>query len=149
MKEYLNTLIVTVVVSQLAVQFAPSKESAKKYIRLICGIVVLLCLIEPITVIIKNGGDFLDRIKNSPIDSPEEAHESDKYSSAAATIMTYISDKYKIADDKIKMTFITDESDEKLIEMHIYIIDCTSDTQQRIEYDLSGELSVPVYVFAG
>lgn len=149
MRTYLNTLIVTVIVSHLSVKFAPGKESAKKYIRFICALVVTLCLIEPLSYIIKNGREFIESIKNFSVNIEETAEENDRYASSAATIMTYVSDKYRISDEDISITFITDKADENLREIHMFIKKCEPSIQDAVERELSKELSVPVYVFVG
>ncbi len=149
MREYLNTLIVTVIVSQLAVRLAPGKNSARKYVLFVCGVVVMLCLMRPLIVGIERVGELIDGIRTF---SAEEYHEetvNDKYFDTAAVIMSYIADEYGISPEKIKMTVITDEADSCATEIHIYLTDCTADKQSKIEAELSRELTVPVYVFVG
>ncbi|MBP3378947.1 MAG: hypothetical protein J6L96_09370 [Clostridia bacterium] len=79
----------------------------------------------------------------------ETAEENDRYASSAATIMTYVSDKYRISDEDISITFITDKADENLREIHMFIKKCEPSIQDAVERELSKELSVPVYVFVG
>ncbi|MBE6625781.1 MAG: hypothetical protein E7628_01180 [Ruminococcaceae bacterium] len=149
MKSYLNTLIIAMVVSQLAIRFAPGKESARKYVSFVCGLVVMLCLLEPISAGIKNAGKLFSDIKDMFTYSEEEVATEDKYFESASVIMSYVSDTYRIEIERIKMTLITDDFDESVIEIHIFIKDCNSEVQNEIEKELSKELSVPIFVFTG
>lgn len=147
MKNYLNTLIIMTVVSQLAVRFAPGKEYAKKYVSFVCGLVVMLCLLEPISVGIKNAGEFVGELKEMFTCSEKESVTRDKYYEAANIIIAYISETYRIDVERIRMTLITDEADENIREIHIFIKNCDSKMQSKIETDLTRELSVPIFVF--
>ena len=148
MKSYLNTLIVTMIVSQLAIRFAPGKESARKYVSFVCGLVVMLCLLEPISVGINNAGDLISGIKNMFTYSKEDVATQDKYYESANVIISYISETYRIDGEQIKITLITDEADECVVEIHIYIKNCNSELQSKIERELEKELSVSIFVFA-
>lgn len=147
MREYLNTLVITMIVSQLCIQLTPSMSDSKKYVKLVCSLSVFICLFLPITTAIRNGNEFIDAIKSfiSPIYVTEGVEE--KFINESAAVMTYISDNYNISKDSIKVTVITDDTDSDVVELHIYIKGVACITGDKIESVLVRELQIPVYVF--
>lgn len=147
MKDYINTLIITMVVSQIAVQLAPTAGDSKKYIRFICGLVVFICLFSPITKALKNSNELFEAVKDifSGVGTVESS--DNKYSRECAAIMSYVIETYNVDSSKIKTTVVTDEEDKEIVEIHVYISDSKTIVADKIESVLNNELGIPVYVF--
>lgn len=149
MRGYVNTLVIIMIVSQLAIQIAPSGYDSKKFVRFICALTVFVCMLSPINTALKNSGELFDNIKSFISLEVETSAESKKFATESAVIMSYVSDSFNISEKHIKTTVITNEDDTAITELHIYIDQCSNLVAEKIESALKRELKVPVYVFVG
>lgn len=142
MRSYINRLIVTMVICQIAAVVSP--ESGKKYIRFVCGLVVLLTLISPVIRL----RDDLSGIKESVLEliGGGEVTYSDGYEAAANMIFAYVSEKYSIGADDMRITFVTG-GDGALCEIQIFVKNCPYAAKEEIKQVTGEEFGVDVYVF--
>ena len=146
MKTYINSLIASVLISQIALCLSPSKSDGKKYVGFICSVFVLLTMLSPVKAMIGEIPDTLGGIKDYFTDVPEEKTEPDGFSSAAATLLAYIAEEYPSSASGASLTFVTGE-DGKIREVQFYLPNADRNDCARIRHSLSGVLTVDVYVF--
>ncbi len=155
MTAYFNSVIVTVVVCQIAVVFSPDNESAKKYVRLLCALTILISVISPIRSIdrIADGiseaiTDFLNLNSNDNAEFQDKTETDTSATERAAYIlMSTVAKKFNIDSDKIRIIVLTDEGGE-LCEIQFYITDISYSERELIKEKLEKELEIPVYVFS-
>ncbi|MBE6541919.1 MAG: hypothetical protein E7672_05685 [Ruminococcaceae bacterium] len=145
MTAYINSLIVTMLICQISTVVTP--ENSKKYVRIICSLVILLTLIGPIIDL----RDSLPDIGNyfSDMTSMESENEArNGYSAAASMIFSYVDEKFSINGDDVRITFITDEGDE-LQEIQIFVKNCPYAAREEIKRVTEEEFGVKTFVFTG
>lgn len=143
MKSYINRLIITMLICQIATILSP--ENGKKYIRFVCGLIVILTLIIPV---IRLKDDF-SGIKESVaelIGGSERVTYSDGYEAAASMIFAYLGEKYSINEDDMRITFVTGDNGE-LSEIQFFIKNCPYAAKEDIKQVTQEEFGVNVYVF--
>lgn len=148
MTSYINTLIISMLVSQAAVLILPDSKGSKQYVKLICALIILLNIVSPV----KHLGEIKSRVTeffSSFSESGQAAGEGGMYSADGYAIMKYIIGEYKLSGEGMSVTFITDEDGEKVREIQIIIEKCPQFVKEKISSQLGKELEVDVYVFGG
>lgn len=149
MKDYFNSVVVTVIVCQVVSVFSPNNDSAKKYIRLLCALSVLLTLISPILRLSRNIDSIVDDIGDLFTDDSRNREYSldDELKRTAYVVMTAVSERFGIKKEGIRSVIITDENSE-ICEIQIYIDHSPYSTREQIERELKKEIGIPVHVFS-
>lgn len=114
---YYNSLIIIMFAAFFVDALAPSVFISRKFIRPICGVVLLFVLVSPIHSFFANeeiDGFLFD---NSLI---ENIGDKDGYTVEAYTIFEYLSSEYSI--DSADVTFITNDNGE-LVEIQLFADD--------------------------
>ncbi len=153
MAAYLNSVIATVIVCQIAVMFSPSSENSKKYVRLICALVVLLTLLSPVKSLIENADGVISAVSDFPA-GEGSVGETEIYGSAAQNsarqlayaVMQAVEGRFGVDSGDIRVTLVTSESGE-VCEVQLYLDHTAYSDRAKIGEALEGELMIPVYVF--
>lgn len=141
MRTYYNSLVVMMIVTTIACFLSPSAELAKKDVRPVCGLLLLLTLVSPLS-------DALSSIGSVDFSafSPYSAGDEQLYAPQAYAILEYISDKYGIAVDRV--VFITDESGE-LSEIQLFTGEVPYNIKEAAANSLEGEYGCEVRLYCG
>ncbi len=153
MTAYLNSVIATVIVCRIAVMFAPESEMAKKYVRLICALVVLLTLLSPVKSLIENADGIISSVTDF-LTGEVSVSDSDIYGSdeqntvrqLAYAVMLAVEAEFGVDSDDIGITVVIDESGE-VSELQLYLAHTAYSDRAKIGDALEGELQIPIYVF--
>ncbi len=139
MINYYNTLIIMMVAAEICTLISPTADSAKKIIRPMCGLFLLLTLLTPVSGLMKNPDkiNFSDSILDS-------AGEMDEYSDEACAVLEYLSAEYGAEAEKI--VFITTDAGD-LDEIQLYLKPTVEFSAGVIKYNLEKEFGVNVMVF--
>ncbi len=139
MINYYNTLIIMMVAAEICTLISPTDDSAKKIIRPMCGLFLLLTLLTPVSGLMKNPDkiNFSDSISDS-------AGEMDEYSDDACAVLEYLSAEYGAEAEKI--VFITTDAGD-LDEIQLYLKPTVEFSAGVIKYNLEKEFGVNVMVF--
>ena len=151
MNAYLNTVVVTVIVCQIVTMFTPDKESLRRYVRLLCALVVILTLASPIVHVIEGAEVIASGISeffDSRLSSGQDEGEGDgSAANLAYVIMRAVSDKFGIDAENLRLTLVTEESGA-LVEIQLYLKRTAYAERERVREALAAEFEIPVYVFA-
>ena len=144
MKIYYNSLIILMLVSNIACIIAPNPEASKKIIRPVCGLMLLLTLVSPLSGLIENfRSTGFDKILSGEEEKP------DGYETLAYTVLGYLSEEYGIEDGEV--VIITDENvkAESVTEIQLFIENCPYNIKEAIQIELREEYGVEVRVYSG
>jgi len=148
MKVYYNSLITTMIVCQIAVTISPNQESARKYVRFVCSLVLVFIMLSPIKSIISNIDAWSETFESFfTVGEIKDNIDIDTKKTAAESIMTMLCEKYKVNKEGLSVVFVTDES-EFLVEIQVYIKNCPYSDREEIEKFLMNETGVDAYVFS-
>ncbi len=145
MTTYINSIITVMVVCQVATVLAPDSDSAKKYIRTVCALIVLFTLISPIKYILSISGDISEKITNF-FNTEELNTPYDEQEAGIISIMQYVAEKYDT--EEISAVIITNEEDTAITEIQLFVPNCPYAQRQTIETEMTQMLEIPVYVFS-
>ena len=149
MAAYINSLIAVIILAEIVTHLAPNETSGKKYVKLVCSLVVLLTMISPLKTVISN---IPDRITDMTeyFTSVKEANneEPEGFSAAAATLLSYLRDYFGEKAEHASVTFVTNE-DDSIREAQFFLPCADEATGSRVRRMLENELSVTVKVFCG
>lgn len=146
MTAYINQLILTVVVCQIAAMISPDGENAKRYIRVVCALVTMLTILSPIRTLIDHAGELAESFRNFFTAAETVDNTRDSLESAAYTILTYAGDKYDLDMDGAEVTFFTND-DGEAVEMQMFIKSGDSQDRDRLAAELEDELGITVHIF--
>ncbi len=150
MREYINSIISTVIVCQIAVMFSPSADGARRYVRLICTLVVLLTLISPVRALVGDSESLVsslrDFFKGQESDAAEDVETGGELKQFAYAVMRAVADNFGINSDNIRLTLVTND-DSEVEEVQLYLAATAYSDRERIRETLEAELGIPVYVF--
>ncbi len=144
MNAYINSLIIVMVVCQIAAVIAPDSENAKRYIRTVCAIIVLLTLLSPVKHLIALSEGITEKITS--FFTTDVSQSYDENEAGAIGIMQYVTEYYNV--DELSAIILTDETDTEITEIQLYIKNCPYARCVVIEAELSELLELPVYVFS-
>ncbi|MBP3368264.1 MAG: stage III sporulation protein AF [Clostridia bacterium] len=151
MNAYLNTVVVTVIVCQIVTMFTPDKESLRRYVRLLCALVVILTLASPIVHVIEGAEVIASGISeffDGRLSSEQDEGEGDgSAANLAYVIMRAVSDEFGIDAENMRLTLVTDESGA-LVEIQLYLKRTAYADRERVREALAAEFEIPVYVFS-
>lgn len=149
MKDYFNSVVVTVIVCQVVSVFSPNNDSAKKYIRLLCALSVLLTLISPAMRLSRSMDSIIaDMSRFLTAGSTDEGYSTDdELKRTAYVVMTAVSERFGIKKEGIRSVIITDE-DGEICEIQIYVDRSPYSTREQIERELKKEIGIPIHVFS-
>lgn len=148
MKDALYTLVFTMIACQIAVQLCPERESAKKGVKLLCGLAVLLTLLSPLRMLFEGAGE-LGRAAEAYFAKRESDTESedaqDPYARTARAILTCVSDI--TGTDSAELTLVTGE-DGEVRELQLFLGPCSYSSRAEAEAVLEEAYGLPVSIFA-
>lgn len=151
MNAYLKTVVVTVIVCQIVTMFSPDKESLRRYVRLLCALVVILTLASPIVHVIEGAEEIAAGIAeffDGRLSSGQAADGGDgSAANLAYVIMRAVSDEFGIDAENMRLTLVTEESGA-LVEIQLYLKRTAYAERERVREALAAEFEIPVYVFA-
>ncbi|MGN1408995.1 MAG: hypothetical protein ACI4XJ_02340 [Eubacteriales bacterium] len=140
MRAYYNSLVVMMVVTAAACFLSPSAELTKKNVRPVCGLLLLLTLVSPISSAVQ-GIESMDFSRFST-----SAESEQLYAPQAYAILKYISDEY--GSDGSRVVFITDE-EGSLLEIQLFTAAMPYGTKEAIVNSLEGEYGCEVRIYCG
>lgn len=151
MNAYLNSLVATVIVCQVVTMFSPDKDSLRRYVRLLCALVVILTLASPIRNVINGAGEIASGIAElfdgAGSTAQGTAGDDGGVANLAYVIMSAVSEKFDIAAENLRITLVTDEGGE-LSEIQLYMKRTAYADRERVREAIAAEFEIPVYVFA-
>lgn len=141
MRAYYNSLVVMMIVTAAACFLSPSAELTKKNVRPVCGLLLLLTLVSPISSAVQS-------IENMDFSrfSTSAAESEQLYAPQAYAILKYIADEY--GSDGGRVVFITDEEGE-LLEIQLFTVGMPYGTKEEIVNSLEGEYGCEVRIYCG
>ena len=149
MREYLGGIVATVVVCQAVTLFSRGGESTRRYIGLICTLVVLLTLATPVISLCSYADGaiewFYNLFRGETVES-ETSCEDEGLEQLAYFVMRTVEMEYGIDSDKIRLTLVTDEFGD-VTEIQLYLSRIAYSDRERVRDGLEGEFDFPVYVF--
>ena len=144
MNAYINRLIAVMVVSQVASGIAPDQDHARRSVRVVCALTALLTLLSPFRQLLAASGDIAEKITAFfTVDSAAAYEETE---AGAVGLMQYAAERYGISDFSVVIR--TDETDTEVIAVEFHIPDCPYSKRAAIREELTGQLGLPVEVFA-
>lgn len=161
MSGYVRGLILTVVICNLTLLLVPSLhgDAMKKYVKYLCGLVVLLTLIAPVlrgeetvkAVTEQVRQFFAVRETTEGEEYGEKAREailSGSVRETAYAVMAYLEQRYGIDPDTLSVTVVTEEEGEGTVaELRVYLATGgRGELREEIREDLASMTRVPVYV---
>lgn len=146
MTAYINQLILTVVVCQVAVMISPDVERAKRYIRIVCALVTILTILTPVRTLVDNAGELAESFGNFFTAAETTDNMRDSLESAAYTILTYAGENYDLNMDGAEVTFFTND-DGEAVEMQMFVKSGDSHDRDRLTAKLENELGITVHIF--
>lgn len=148
MTEYINGLILTVVVCQAASMLAPEGETAKRYLKIVCALVTLLTILSPVKTFVSHAGEIGQSFRNffTASETAEEITPRDSLETAAYTILTYAKERYGFDTDGAEVTFFTDDTGN-VDELMLFLPSGNAFNRDRLQADLEKELGVIVHIF--
>lgn len=148
MASYMNQLILTVVVCQVASMLAPNADAAKRYLRLVCGLVTLLTVFSPVRNLIQHGEAIGVSLHAFVTASAAEENNvlRDSLEATTYTILAYAEERYGFDTQDAEVTFFTNE-EEKVDEMMVFFRHGNADDRDRLQSELEEELGITVHIF--
>lgn len=144
MTSYINRLIVTMVICQIATVLSP--ENGRRYVRTVCALVVLLTLIGPIVRLSESVTDAGEYVKDM-LDTSAAVLDEEKFETSANMIFTYAAQHFSVSGENIRITFVTDESGE-VCEIQIFLKNCPYAARKEIGDVTEKEFGIVTHVFA-
>jgi len=144
MNAYANRLIAVMVVCQIAAVIAPDSEHARRYIRVVCALTVLLTMLSPLSRLLEASDGITEKV--TAFFTADQTIPYEETEAGAVGLMQYVAERYGVSD--LSVTIRTDGTDMEIIGIRFYIPDCPYSTRAAIESDLNGQLAFPVEVFA-
>ena len=155
MRSWWNALIAVLLAGQIASQAAPGSESARKGVKLICGLAVLLTLLSPI----RRLPEAAEKWRQAAEDylAAREQTQEDPYETAAQAIMIYAADAVAYAADTVggngaalrepvELT-ITEGEDGEVREIRLFLPECPAETRSEIRETLEEAYGIPVFLY--
>ncbi len=139
MISYYNTLIIMMTAAEICTLVSPTADSAKKIIRPICGLFLLLVLLTPVSAVLKNPD-----VINFSTNITDSVEEKDEYADEACAVFEILSSQYGAEAEKV--VFITNEAGE-LSEVQLYLKPPLEFSAGVIKLNLEKEIGVNVMVF--
>jgi hypothetical protein len=131
--------------------FSPDKESLRRYVRLLCALVIILTLSSPIKHVINGVEGIVSGITDffDGTGSVAQTGSGDESGAAnlAYVIMSAVSERYGIDAKNMRITLVTDEGGE-LSEVQLYVRGSAYADREHVREALEAEFEIPVYVFA-
>lgn len=148
MTAYINELIITVVVCQIASMISPENENSKRYIKTVCALVTILTLISPVRTIINHAEEIANSLKDffAIEETVEENSVRDTMQSVAYTIMKYTKENYELETEGAEVSFITDEAGQAM-ELQIFLKSGNVEDRDKLKTELERELGIIVHIF--
>ena len=147
MSGYLNTVIVTVVVCQIAQLIVHNTESYKRIVHILCALVLLLTIAKPIAWIAQNFDRISEAVsKWGTEESIEDASEDPLYGTAQG-IMEHAVRTYGWNPEGLKVTLVTDEDTGELREIQLYPEQCAWSDRVKAGEELTKIYGIPVYIY--
>lgn len=139
---YYNSLIIIMFAAFFVDALSPSVLISRKFIRPICGVVLLFVLVSPIYSFGSN-----EKINEFSLDNVVSENIGDKevYTVEAYTIFEYLSAEYNI--DSADVTFITDDMDE-LVEIQLFSDNIPLGLKDEIKNELYSRYGCEVRIYS-
>lgn len=148
MTTYVNQLIITVVVCQIATMISPDGENSRRYVRIVCALVTILTIISPITTIAESADDIAGNIRDFFTSAETESVDSERgtLEAAAYAIMSYARENFDLDLTDAELTFYTDDSGN-ITELQMFVKSGVAADRDRLAAELEDELGVTVHIF--
>jgi len=143
MNAYTSRLIAVMIVCRIAAVIAPDSDHARRYIRVVCALTVLLTVLSPLSRLLAASDGIAEKI--TAFFTADQAVPYEETEAGAVGLMQYVAERYCVSD--LSVTIRTDETDTEITGIRFYIPDCPYSTRAAIESDLNGQLAFPVEVF--
>ena len=148
MKEYLNAVIVTVIVCQAAQMMTHDTESCKRIVRMICAAVMLLTVAAPVRYVTANIDRFIIMAEEwtMPEDDGEPATD-DPMEQTAQAVMQHACELCALEGEGMRITLVTDE-EGVITEIQLFAERCSYADRVLSEEKLKKVYGIPVYIYS-
>lgn len=153
MNTYLRSVLLTVAGCHLLLLITTELggEHTRRILRFLCGIILLLTIFAPLQGFTESLQQALERIY--PVSSEENISAEDHtaaisesaYAYIADSWMTYLTEKYDIFREDIRVIFHTD-AENILTHAEIALQNCYYALRQTIETDMNTQTDIPITV---
>ncbi len=159
MGAYIKCLISTTAICSLVLHLAPEfVGETKKYLRWVCGLIMLITMITPVMKSCENTENikenvlsFFSAAKNGQQNQTEQIMEAvvdGTVRETAYAIITYLQSEHNIPQNRISVSVITKEGETPEIEqLHLYISECSAAEREKIRMEIEAMLGITTYVF--
>ena len=148
MNGYLNTVIITVTVCQIAQLITQNTESYKRIVHIMCAMVVLLTIAQPIRYLITNLEDAVEFIRELTESEAAEITEEDPLEMTAQAVMEHASKRFDLDSDGMRVVLITDDRSGALTEIQLFVSRCAYSQRVYASEKLTEIYGIPVYIYS-
>ena len=155
MNTYLQSIIITTAGCHLVLMTAAElgSENARKNLRFLCGLIVLLTLFSPLHGFLENLNNALDTLLTAPQESVDSSLEDARsaaatesaYAYVAEKWITYLTENYDINREQIQILIHTSDR-EQIESVDIILSRCPYAIRRKAEKDLSALMDFPVVI---
>lgn len=147
MSGYLNSVMITVVVCQIAQMMAPDSDSFKKAVRMICALVMLLTIASPIRYLTTNYDHIFSRIETWLNEENADNSVSDPMEQIAQAVMEHAVQVCSLDPDQMKVTILTDDETGRIAEIQLFVKRCTYAERELARMKLTEIYGIPVSIY--
>ena len=148
MKEYLNAVIVTVIICQAAQMMTHDTESCKRIVRVICAAVMLLTIASPVRYVTANIDRFISMAEGLTVqEETADPTANDPMEQTAQAIMKHVCDLCSLDGEGMRVTLVADE-DGSITEIQLFAERCSYPDRVSAEEKLSKIYGIPVYIYS-
>ena len=135
---YYNSLLIIMLTAFFLNFLSPTADFSKKFMRPVCGLMLLVVLLSPLPSLSPNADFSFDLSRTA------ESTSREKFTSDAYTIFAYLSSEYGI--EAADTVFITDEG-ESISEIQIFTAELPYNIKEAIKTDISSAYKCEVRIY--
>ncbi len=147
MNGYLNTVIVTVTVCQIAQMITQNTESYRRFVHIMCALVLLLTIAKPIGWVMTNIDCIVESIRDWGTTEAADTAADDPMETTAQAVMEHAIQAFSLDPEGMKVTLITDEESGRLTEIQLYVFRCSYTERVYVSEKLTELYGIPVYLY--
>lgn len=148
MNGYLNTVIITVTACQIAQMITQNTEAYKRIVHIMCAMVVLLTIAQPLRWIVLHLEEAVDFVQGMTEQEAAENTTKDPLEMTAQAVMEHASTSFDLDSDGMKIVLITDDRDGTLTEIQLFVSRCAYAQRENASEKMTEIYGVPVYIYS-